>query len=55
MLLSNFEIALRLSKGERIPADKIRDKKGVILHLGAIERTCVGVARVLKQELHNDQ
>ena len=54
MLLSNYEIALRLSKGERIAIDTIKDKKGVVMHMEAIERNCVGIVRLLKQEIRSN-
>lgn len=54
MLLSNYEIAIRLSKGERIALDKIMDKKGVVMHIEAIERNCVGIVRLLKQEIRSN-
>ena len=47
--MNNKEIAISLSKGERVRIDKIKDSEGVIEHLEAIKAQCTGVINQLKK------
>ncbi len=54
-MISNYELAIKLSNGARVDMDAIPDKKGVILHLEAMLTTINISIKQLKGALHNDE
>jgi len=47
--MTNYQVALKLIKGERVPLDQIKDAEGVVDHLEAFRAQCVGIINTLKR------